>query len=376
MQLTSPTISKVTALALLLSQTLYAENYASLEFLYYDESSDRVSVIAPMLTLNYDIGTDYTIKASILHDSVSGATPAWQPDSTSGASSRDNSGDYRYANQAFDEQRNAASLMLTTRFASRDELSVGVDYSRESDFDGITLSTEYLHYTDSSHNRSLSLGVSYGVNEILSYDYDTGSGASHKEESTALTLQAGITQVLTTQSSLKVDGFAIIDDGYLTNPHANVVRHYGTAQQALLTEHRPSSRTAYGTTLSYITMLGEQTSLKGRYRFYRDDWEITSHTLEADLYYQLTPAITLGAGVRGYTQSEAEFYHASKSYFTDETYASSDERLSDFDAMTYKASIDYRQSETISYNLGGSFYTQPNNDLEAITVTTGIKYHF
>ncbi|MCH9740817.1 MAG: DUF3570 domain-containing protein [Epsilonproteobacteria bacterium] len=368
-------ISKVTAFAIVASQALYAENYVAVEYLQYDENENRVSVSAPTLSASYDIGTDYTIKGDIVFDAVSGATPTWQPDTTSGASKRDNSGDYTYKNQEFDETRTAASLMLTTRFENRDELNTGVDISRESDFYGNTLSVEYLHYTDASHNQSINVGLSYSANEILSYDYDTASGASTKETSTSINVQAGVSQVLSESSLIKAEAFAISDDGYLTNPHALVVRDYNTADQKLTNENRPDTRVAYGANLKYITLLNDDISYKVNYRFYTDDWDINSHTIENDVYYAMNKQFTFGVGLRYYTQTEAEFYNGSKDYFTNQEFASSDERLSDFDAFTYKASVDFKQNDKISYNLGGAFYSQ-STGLDATMITTGIKYRY
>ena len=388
-------ISKITAIAIVASNALYAENYVAVEFLQYDENSNRVSVSAPAFSASYDIGTDYTIKADFVHDAVSGATPSWKPDSGSGASGRsNNSGDYIYENQTFTEARNAGSVMITKRFENRDELYTGFDYSRESDFDSKSLSVEYMHYTDTSHNRSINVGASYASNEILSNingnnkdnnkrykddddddKYDTGSGASKKEESNSVNIQAGIKQVLNDHSAVKVEAFTILDNGYLTNPHANVVRDYNTANQKLVTENRPDKRTAYGVNLKYITMFGENLSFKANYRFYTDDWNLNSHTVDGDIYYTLNKKITLGTGVRYYTQSEANFYNKNKDFFTNETYASSDERLSKFDAITYKASIDFKQNDNISYNLGTQFYSQ-STGLDATMITTGLKYKF
>ena len=376
-------LSKVTAIAIVASNALYAENYVSVEFLQYDENDNRVSVSAPALSVSYDIGTDFNVKADFVHDAVTGATPVWQPDSGSGASNRANANDYVYENQEFDEERNAGSIMLTTRFENRDELYTGVDFSRESDFDSKSVSAEYLHYMDKSHNLSVNLGASYAFNEILSNgseeddddEHDSSSGASQKEESHSLNIQLGISQVLNDHASVKVEGFTILDDGYLTNPHANVVRDYNRANQRLVTENRPDTRSAYGVNLKYITMLGDDMSFKTNYRFYTDDWDINSHTVDANVYYGVSKAITLGAGVRYYTQSEANFYNEKKDFFTNEEFASSDERLSQFDATTYKASVDFKQNDNVSYNLGAEFYSQ-STGLDATMITTGLKYKF
>jgi len=390
-------LSTVTAIAIVASNALYAENYVSVEFLQYDENNNRVTVSAPSLSASYDIGTDFNVKADFVTDAVSGATPAWQPDSASGASSRVNSNDYLYENQSFNESRTAGSLMLTTRFDNRDELYTGFNYSRESDFDSKSLSAEYLHYTDKSHNQSINIGLSYAFNEILSngngknenddekrgfkdddddeHEHDAGSGASQKEESNSLNMQVGISQVINDHAVVKAEAFAILDSGYLSNPHANVVRDYNRVTQRLVTESRPDKRTAYGVSLKHITMLGENVSLKNSYRFYTDDWDVTSHTLDSSAYYTLNKKITLGAGLRYYNQSEANFYNKNKDYFSNEEFASSDERLSQFNALTYKASVDFKYSDNISYNLGGQFYSQ-STGLDATMITTGLKYKF
>ncbi len=354
-----------------------AENYVSVEFLQYDESDSRVSVSAPSLSISHDIGTDYNIKADFVHDAVSGATPTWRSDTGSGASSRgDSSSDYSYGNQEFDEERNAGSILLTTRFDNRDELYTGIDYSRESDFDSKSVSVEYMHYTDSSHNQSVSVGASYAYNEILSYDYyDTGSGASQKETSSSINAEIGLSQVLDAKSSVKVAGFVISDDGYLNNPHASVIRNYKTSNRRQAGDKRPDTRLAYGADVKYIRLLTDDLSYQIGYRFYDDDWDISSHTINNDVYYKVTDNLTLGAGVRYYAQTEANFYNKEKDFFTNEEFASSDERLSDFDALTYKASVDYKFSDKVSFNLGGEFYTQ-STGLDATLFTTGVKYRY
>ena len=355
-----------------------AENYVNVEFLQYDESDSRVSVSAPSISMSYDIGTDYNIKADFVHDAVSGATPSWKSDTASGASAKgDSNGDYSYGKQEFDEARNAGSVLLTTRFDNRDELYTGVDFSRESDFDSKTISAEYMHYSDSSHNQSITAGASYTYNEILSYDYyDTGSGASQKKTSTTINAELGLNQVLDAKSSVKVSGFVLSDDGYLTNAHASVIRNYKDINKRKQTsENRPDTRLGYGADIKYIRLLTDNLSYQVDYRFYDDDWDISSHTINNDIYYKATDKLTLGAGVRYYTQTEAKFYNSLKDFFTNEEFASSDERLSDFDALTYKANVNYKFSDKISVNLGGEFYTQ-STGLDATMITTGIKYKY
>jgi long-subunit fatty acid transport protein len=126
-------------------------------------------------------------------------------------------------------------------------------------------------------------------------------------------------------------------------------------------------------TLQYAVALNDRTSSNSSYRFYNDDWEISSHTISSELYYEINDEWLLGAGLRYYTQSEAEFY--SNTFFSDEKYASSDERMRSFDAMGYKLNADYKVSETLHVNMGLNFYDQLDS-FYATYYNIGLKYKF
>ena len=359
----------MTALLLCTSTLLRPENYVSVEYLQYDESDNRISVSAPTVELSYDINTDYNIKVGGVFDAISGATPSFLKNSN---------GNFYKGLQEFDDERTAGSIVLTSRFENRDELYIGLDYSTESDYEAITPSMEYMHYTDSSHNTAINFGASVGLNEILVYDGEAGASAnSYTENSTSYNAQVGLTQVLTKDSSLKLSAFMLADDGYLTNPHGIIVRNYNSNNAQLNKENRPDTRSAYGFTVNYNTLLTEKVSLLSSYRFYDDDWDMTSNTIELDTYIDVSQSVTLGLGVRYYTQTEANFYNEKIDYFTSEQYASSDERLSTFDAFTYKASLNYKQSDTLSYNIGMQLYEQNTiSNMSATALTVGVKYTF
>ena len=375
MQLTR--LSTITAVALASTLFLQAEDYVSVEYLQYNENNDRVSVMAPSFSLSMDVGTDYNIKADLVNDSVSGATPTYK-DSVSGASGTSGSGNYVYGNQAFNDNRTAGSLLVTRRLENRDELTFGVDVSSESDYESQTGSLEYLHYTDKSHNRAIIAGVGLTFNEIVNRGTDAASGASsdsREESSNSVNLELGLSQVLTQKSAIKVTAFAIGDSGYLTNPHANVVRDYNGANKRLVTEKRPDSRVAYGADVQLATKLLEDVSFLAEYRYYSDDWQITSNTVDSNFYYKLNKSFTFGTGLRYYSQTGASFYNGAIDYFSNQQYASSDERLSAFNAYTYKGSIDFKQTKKLSYNLGIEQYEQ-STGLKATSILTGVKYRY
>ncbi|HIP11886.1 MAG TPA: DUF3570 domain-containing protein [Arcobacter sp.] len=374
-------LSFVTA-SILLASSVYAQDYVRVNYMQYDENDNRVSVQAPSIEVNKDFGVDYTLNVSLVTDAVSGATPIYV-DSISGASAFNSRGDNKTPikkNVEFTEQRTSASFSLVSRLDSRDEITVAFSKSYESDYDANTLSIDYLHWANKSKNRSYNIGASYALNNILikdcSYNAQCGapdsvSGASKKEISNILSTEVGVTQLIDKTSLVKASIFYSTEDGYLSNPYYNVVRY----TNKIVAEVRPDKRVAYGFNLKYIKAFTSTISSKFKYKFYTDDWDITSHTIDINNYYELNSKVTLGFGIRYYTQSEAIFYSKDTNYFTDEVYASHDDRLSSFNSTTLKTSVDYKYSKSLSYNISLDKYDQ-STDLSAMYTTVGFKYKF
>ncbi len=383
-------LSFLTTIALATS-SLIAEDYVSVQLVHYDEDSGRTTVLKPSIEVNKDFGADYSLNVNFVSDTISGASPTFY-DTNSGASAYSrgftNQENIVFDDIKYDDDRVAAGTMLTTRFANRDELITGLNYSYENDYASYEISGEYLHWLDESKNRSISFGLAYQFNEIATTtekddddddddhddDYDTDSGASQTMDLNVINAEIGFTQIINKNSLIKTSLFYSNEDGYLNNSYMNVVRDYYTNPQVVI-ENKPDSRVAYGATLQYIISLNNKTSLNSKYRYYSDDWDINSHTISSDLYYEYNDRWIFGTGIRYYTQSKAKFYSGKKDFFTNEKYASSDRRVSDFDAINYKLSADYRVNEKISVNVGANYYDQ-RDIFSAVYYNAGLKYRF
>ena len=298
------------AATIITSMALQADDYVSVQYLQYDETLNRTSVSAPSLMINKDFGADFTLNANIVLDSVSGASETYY-DASSGASAFSrgigiSADDVKYGNIEYSDQRAAGGATLITRFANRDELVVGGNYSAESDFYSTEVSAEYMHWLGSSKNSSLSLGLSYQANEILvecdgNSACDGVSGASQKMTADVLNVQTSYFQNINAQSYAKLSLFYIADSGYLSNPYLNVVRNYVEGVTAdVLAEVRPDSQSAYGAMLKYANAVTDDISLHLSYRYYSDDWEIASHTIDSDVYYELGSDWIFKLGLRYY----------------------------------------------------------------------------
>ena len=382
MQLNTYKISLATA-SILFSNTLLADNYIRVNYMQYNENDNRITVKAPSFELNNDFGVDYTLNIKLIADGVSGGTPIYVDSTSSGTpiyvdstssgtpNTRVELPAIRKQNVLMSEKRQYGSASLITRFANRDELTTSFSKSYESDYDAKTLSVGYLHWDGANKNRSFDIGFSYQSNNILSYSIDTTSSASKKETSTAINTEVGITQIIDKTSLAKVSLFYGKEDGYLSNPYKTIVRN----NQDISLDIRPNKRVGYGFSLKYIKALSNTLSTHYKYRYYNDDWSINSNTIDINSYYEITSEYTMGLGFRYYAQDKAKFYNNNSNYFTNEKFASSDERLSKFNSKTYKLTFDYKYDKNLSYNLGINKYIQ-DTGLEAVYSSIGVKYSF
>jgi len=358
-----------------ITATASSDDYVRINYMNYTESGNGVQVQAPAVEVNKNFGVDYTLNASIVSDTVSGATKIYA-DTTSGASafaSRDvisNINNLNKTDVKFEERRTAINANLIQRLKNRDEIKYGVNFSYESDYQAIGLNTGFMHWLDKNKNRSLNIGLSYAFNTILNR-HDSVSGASKAETSSDIGTEIGITQLIDKNSLISASVFYDIESGYLNNPYYTIVRNSNT----LTNEERPDKRVAIGFNIGYTKAFSKSFTSKLKYKYYSDDWDIKSHTIDINNYYELNSKFILGFGYRYYTQSQASFYNESKTYFTNEQYASSDERLSTFTSSTLKTSLDYKYNKKISYNISFNKYTQ-STGLDAMYSNIGMKYKF
>ncbi len=373
--------------------SLLAEDYINVQYINYNEDNGRTTILAPSVEINKNFGTDYVLNLSYVADTLSGATPTYF-DSSSGASASSKGvvaeENIKYDNIDYKDERQAGGIMLTKRFESRNELTVGANVSREYDYNANELSAEYLFYLDKSKNQSISIGASYQQNEILinckfskdgcdgssgpSEIVDGSSGASEIMDLKVMSGEIAFTKILNKTSFIKTSLFYAQEDGYLNNPYMGIIRNSNTNIK-ITQENKPNKRVSYGSLMQYSKALGKKISTVSSFRWYYDDWNIASITVSSEMYYEFTKSFTTGIGARYYTQSRAKFYNSRKDYFSDEKYASSDRRMSQFYAINYKLYNEFKITDRLSIDTSISYYNQPDY-FDALYYTGGIKYKF
>ena len=161
-------------------------------------------------------------------------------------------------------------------------------------------------------------------------------------ERTTTDIIAGVTRVINRRTIAQLNlGFGIAN-GYMTDPYKvfSVVDAAGVEWDQYF-EGRPDSRMRWTITanLNHMTFPANN-GIHLSYRYYSDDWDVQSHTLDYAHRFTFANADYLEPRVRLYTQSKAEFYQNS---FVDTNiggtpdlpqYLSADYRLDDMDSAT------------------------------------------
>jgi hypothetical protein len=283
---------------------------AAIKVLDYRESqpgADRVKVLAPAFSLVLPLGSHWSTAATLMTDSISGASPAYH---TSGLTD-------------LHDFRRAADLSVS-RYFDHATVTLGTSVSSESDYFSRGVSAQASWSTE-DRNTTWTAGLG-GISDRI----NPGNRIVQDEHKRSTDLLLGLTQVLGTHDIVQANLGYARGRGYYSDPYKVFdkrprERHHQTA----LLRWNHHFETSGGT-------------LRSSWRWYGDTFGIRSQTLSFDYVQPLPAGWTLTPLLRLYTQGAADFYvpaDPSTEPFPPNppagaTYYSEDQRLSAFGART------------------------------------------
>lgn len=340
----------------------------------YSESDGRVSALEPVVNAAKEIGEDETINLKLVLDALTGATPNGANPSTSAQTFTSPSGDGSYvinANEdALDDTFHDTRVAISADweqpvFDEYSRLILGGNISKEFDYMSVGASVSLLR---DFNQRSTTASVALGVNadtinpvgdipvplahmQINENDTNRDGGSDNKSITDVM---FGLTQVISRQTLMQFNlGFSSTS-GYQNDPYkiVTIVGADGLPIPETLTERpyvyesRPDSRsrqTFYWKTVHHLT----EDVINFSYRYYTDDWDVNSHTLDLHYRYELGGDSYLEPHLRYYTQTAAEFF----------THGLTTTELAAIQATDGYASADYRLGELNTTTLGLKYAT-------------------
>nr|WP_299070036.1 DUF3570 domain-containing protein [uncultured Allomuricauda sp.] len=209
-----------------------------------------------------------------------------------------------------------------------------------------------------------------------------------KENRNSYSVSLNFSQILTKklQGSLFMD--VVSQNGLLSTPFQRV--YFGDAEDFFIddfqladdVEQLPDTRfkIPFGGRLNYYVT--DMIVLRTYYRFYWDDWGITSHTASIEAPVKITDKFTLYPTYRYYTQSAADYFYAKEDAQSTFDFYTSDYDLSEYNAHQYGFGIQYKDIFTNTKILTFGLKTidlrfskyDRSNGLNASIVTLGTTF--
>lgn len=342
--------------------------------LYYSES-DRVSLYEPVIRARRELENDAALSLRLVIDSLTGSsangaiptgnaqtftTPSGNSTYTTGANSVP-------LDSSFHDTRAAFNVEWERPISSKWGAVYGLNVSKEFDYQSIGLSTSFKRYFNQK-NSTLTLGLAYNLDSVEPVGgapvgltnmpvfpaVKATNGTSLDKD--VYDLLVGWTQVISKRDLMQFNFNYGNESGYLTDPYKILSVVDGTTgdlvadpAQRYLFEKRPDSRTRQALYWRWSHQFTDDV-LRLSYRYYWDDWGITSHTLDARYRWELNNRHYLEPHVRYYTQGQADFYNTSLVDGQIPAEASADYRLADLTTTTIGLKYGYQVTRTSEFS--------------------------
>lgn len=339
-----------------------------LEYQDYNSKSELMGIRAPYVYMEAPIDAHIGIEASLLIDSIAGATPM-APTATTSGSGTDSSGDTdtgssasggggpqpnafasltSLAAEALNTAASGSTIAVTdnrvafdakgTYYFDRAAAGLGFAYSREEDWVSRAGSLD-VRVATPDNNRTYAFGVGYTNDAITSV-----ADSSVDESRSTWEGMIGITQVLSQTQLIQSNVTVSYGSGFFNDVYrSGDVRPDERLAGAWLTRYR-----------HYMPAFGA--ALHVDYRLFADDWGLTAHTAELAWYQPISDDWMVRPFLRYHSQDKVRFYSptAAPTDWTG-TY-STDPRLGSFGALSPGLAVEKTFEDGWTLQLHAEYY--------------------
>ncbi len=230
-----------------------------------------------------------------------------------------------------------------------------------------------LEYRRSLAEDNATLSVS--ANQALDWfdEFRVGGERSGRTSRSTTNLNVGLSQLLSPSTLAQVSYGLTLQRGELSNTWNSVPTVNGNRVREVL----PRARDRHAAAVTLWQWLPWQAALQLGYRFYRDNWEVTAHSVEAELEQRLPGRFVLGASYRHHVQTSV-FCFTTRALLASD-YRTADSDLAAFDADSFGGRVGYSlptsRFGTLFLTLGFDHYLR-SDDLEVNVATwaSGLRF--
>lgn len=342
--------------------------------LFYSESDGRVNAVEPGVYASTDLEDGGKLSLRLIVDALTGATPNGAHASTVPQTFATPSGKSSYTVAPGETPLDSTFLDTRVAFGVDWEMPLdrlnriiwGVNGSGEHDYLSLGLSATYLRDLN-NRNTTLTAGLAFnndtinpegGVATAFSPMRSAGINRDGADDTKTITdFIVGVTQVVDRKTLVQLNFSTGSTSGYQNDPYkiltvvdpvtglptiSGLVNVNADALPYVY-EKRPDSRQRNSLFFKTVHHLDEDV-IDFSYRYFWDDWDITSHTLDFKYRYEMKSGNYLQPHLRYYTQDAANFY-------THHLVQGSDVDANGNVLVEY-ASNDYRLAKSVTTTLG------------------------
>lgn len=336
-------------------------------FLHYAEE-DRITVNKLIGSLITNVSESDKIKVDIVFDTMSGSTPSGALDGAGSfvtVTTPSGAGGFSASTGStsiadFDDTRLGIAVDWERTKKRVHRVSYGTSISVEKDYTSFGLNTNYAQDT-SSRIVTYSAGIAAAFDDVRRSTGGTPEPFAKYSEGLSLENGSrvsldtifGVTRILNRRTLGQLNFSTGFSDGYLTDPYKLISRTQlidpmdplaGFDEIFTYYERRPSSRQRSSIYASMAHTTRNDNVLHMSYRYYWDDWDIVSNTLDFRLKFRYDGGFFIEPHFRLYNQTAANFYLFSieqEEYGANgfPEFASADYRLDEFEGTTVGVNI-------------------------------------
>jgi Protein of unknown function (DUF3570) len=357
-----------------LTSRAHAENapengLIAFKYLRYQDSQpglQRIKVDAPSVSLLAPIAGSWSVEASAVVDSLSGATPT-SHSTISSATKKNSTG-----TGGMSDYRKAGDVKLTKYF-SRAAVSLGYSTGQENDYDAKGYSLDGRWSTE-DNNTTFNVGFGHDNDKILAPNPAVRLGSSAAVNGRKLTDQliVGVTQVIS------ANDIAQVNFSYSDGKSRDMVVGTSAFNDAYKKfDTRPTTRKSSVLLTRWNHHFASNgSSLKLSYRYYADSFKVSSHTVGVDWAVPVGN-LTVTPSARYFSQSAADFYvdyvpdgtpdsnggilNCFYSNLCGKQFVSFDQRLAAFGAVTVGLKASYKLTKEWTMDGKAELYQQRSN---------------
>jgi len=347
--------------------------------LYYSEK-DRVTVVEPVLSLSKESDDEEYINVRTVADVLSGSSPNGAVPADTAQTFTTPSGKSTYTEKAnstplddtFKDSRGALNVEWDTPLTTHLRATLGGNFSSEHDYMSTGISGT-LAQDINQRNTTLSLGLSWNNDTVepeggipadltVMPTYPARKATDGSDDDKTVTeVLIGVTQVINRRTLMQVNYSWGNSDGYLTDPYKilSVLEDDGSGNlrstNPYVYESRPDDRTYQSIFWKGVHQLNNENVLNLSYRYFWDDWEVESHTVDLRYRFDFAGGHYLQPHLRYYKQYEAEFYRQTLIDGEETTldHASADYRLGEYTTQTIgiKYGYEFKNGTEINFRV-------------------------